>query len=166
MKRFHVAIMKKSWGLLPKILSGEKKIESRWYKNRARPWGCITAGDVVYFKNSGEPVTVMATVERVLAFDKLTPEKIKTILEKYGQADGIKNSDLPYYFNLFKNKHYCLLIFLKNVEKVEPFEVDKTGFGAMAAWLICTRPNFLLDRQSPNIRAESGKDKKDCRSTD
>ena len=27
----HVAIMKKSWGLTDKILSGQKKIESRWY---------------------------------------------------------------------------------------------------------------------------------------
>lgn len=30
----HVAIMKKSWGLTRKILSGEKTIESRWYRFR------------------------------------------------------------------------------------------------------------------------------------
>jgi len=27
----HVAIMRKAWGLTDKILSGQKKIESRWY---------------------------------------------------------------------------------------------------------------------------------------
>lgn len=48
----HIAIMKKSWGLLPKILSGEKKIESRWYLNKNALWGKIKKGDTVYFKNS------------------------------------------------------------------------------------------------------------------
>ena len=34
----HLAIMKKSWKLLPKILKGEKKIEARWYVSRVCPW--------------------------------------------------------------------------------------------------------------------------------
>lgn len=50
----HVAIMKPSWKLIPKILSGEKTIESRWYQTRRAPWNGIAAGDVVYFKDSGE----------------------------------------------------------------------------------------------------------------
>jgi len=40
----YIAIMKKSWGLLPKILTGEKKIESRWYNNRYSPWDKIKKG--------------------------------------------------------------------------------------------------------------------------
>jgi len=40
----HVAIMKRSWGLIPKILSGEKTIESRWYKKRIPPWNRISKG--------------------------------------------------------------------------------------------------------------------------
>lgn len=136
MKRYHVAIMKRSWGLLPKILSGEKKIESRWYLNKSRPWGKISSGDEVHFKNSGEPVTVKAVVDKVLSFENLTPTKVKEILEKYGKDDGIAKEDIPYYYNLFKTKRYCLLIFLKKVEKVAPFNVNKTGFGAMAAWLV------------------------------
>ncbi len=27
------------------------------------------------------------------------------------------------------------MMFLKNPQKIEPFEIDKKGFGAMAAWL-------------------------------
>ena len=65
----HVAIMKKSWRLLPKILSGEKTVESRWYSIKAAPWGRIHPGDPIYFKDSGEPVTVRAIVEKVDAFD-------------------------------------------------------------------------------------------------
>ena len=52
----HVAIMKKSWGLTQKILTKQKKIESRWYKSKYSPWGKIEKNDFVYFKDSGEPI--------------------------------------------------------------------------------------------------------------
>lgn len=129
--------MRKSWGLTEKILTGEKKIESRWYKNKSRPWDQIRSGETIYFKNTGEPVTLKAMVDKVLQFDNLTKEKVKEILNKYGQADGlgIGPKDFEKYYQMFKNKNYCLIIYLKNPEKVQPFEIDKTGFGAMAAWI-------------------------------
>jgi len=37
----HLAIMRKSWGLTDKILNGRKKIESRWYFVKYRPWDSI-----------------------------------------------------------------------------------------------------------------------------
>lgn len=131
----HVAIMKKSWGLTQKILSGQKKIESRWYKTKHSPWGKIEKGDVVYFKNSGEPVSIKTEVEKVISFSDLTLEKVKQILDEYGGDDGIEKNKIKEFFELFKNKNYCLLIFLKNPEKIEPFEINKTGFGMMSAWL-------------------------------
>lgn len=47
----HVAIMRKSWGLTDKILSGQKKIESRWYKTwfgAMSSW--ITVDDIAKIK--------------------------------------------------------------------------------------------------------------------
>lgn len=143
-KRIHIAIMKKSWGLTEKILTGNKIIESRWYLNKSRPWNQIEQGDVVYFKNSGEPVTLKASVEKVLQLDQLNQQKVKEILEKYGEQDGIGKSDLPKYFEMFKNKKYCLLIFLKNVQPIKPFDIDKTGFGAMSAWITTNNINNIL----------------------
>ncbi len=131
----HLAIMRKSWGLLPKILSGEKVIESRWYKNKYSPWGRIQKGDLVYFKNSGEPVSVKAEVLDVLQFSNLTPGKVLEILNEYGAKDGINQSETGKYYEMFKDKNYCLLIFLKNFEKITPFEINKKGFGAMSAWI-------------------------------
>jgi len=131
----HVAIMKKSWGLTGKILTGEKKIESRWYKNKSRPWGAIKAGDSVYFKNSGELVSIKTEVDGVVSFSDLTPGKVKNILENYGKLDGIASEDVPHFTELFREKKYCMLILLKNVQAIEPFDIDKTGFGAMAAWI-------------------------------
>ena len=131
----HVAIMKKSWGLTQKILSGQKKIESRWYKSKCAPWGKIGKGDTVYFKDSGEPVSIKAKVEKVVSFSDLTTEKVRQILDEYGNDDGIGKDKIKEFFELFKNKNYCLLIFLKNPKQIDPFEIDKTGFGMMSAWL-------------------------------
>lgn len=133
MMRAHVAIMKKSWGLLPKILTGEKTIESRWYLNRSRPWGKIASGDTVYFKNSGDTVTIKAKVSRVLTFDNLSSNKVREILKKYAKEDGIENMEK--YYEMFKNKKYCILVFLQEPRKVKPFEINKAGFGAMSAWI-------------------------------
>ncbi len=127
--------MKKSWEMIPKILNGEKTIESRWYKTKRAPWGKIAAGETVYFKNSGEPVTIKAKVQKVLKFESLTPKKIKEILKIYGKEDGISEEKISFFAKLFAVKKYCLLIFLKNPQKVKPFEIDKTGFGAMSAWI-------------------------------
>ncbi len=135
----HVAIMKKSWGLTPKLLSGEKSIESRWYRSKYPPWDRIKAGDTVYFKDSGEPVSVSAMASRVLQFSDLTPDRVMEILKRYGEADGITKNEIKDYFELFKDKHYCILIFLTDVQKVKPFQIDKTGFGAMAAWITSNR---------------------------
>src|SRR3989337_1904706 len=110
----HLAIMRKSWGLAPKILSGEKKIESRWYKVKSIPWNKVKSGDVVYFKDSGEPVTLKAKVEKVMQFSDLNPEKVREILGKYGDDDGIEKAKVPEFFEMFKDQRYCILIFLKN----------------------------------------------------
>jgi len=131
----HIAIMKKSWGLTEKILSGEKRIESRWYMNRSAPWDKIKKGDTVYFKNSGEPVMIRAEVERVLQFSGLTPRKVSDILDEYGELDGIGRVETEKFFRLFRDKRYCVLVFLKDVGKTEPFDIDKSGFGAMSAWI-------------------------------
>ena len=131
----HVAIMKKSWGLTQKILSGQKRIESRWYKSKCSPWGKIGKGDNVYFKDSGEPVSIKAEVEKVISFSDLTPKKVRQILNEFGNDDGIEKVKIKEFFELFKNKNYCLLIFLKNPEKIKPFEINKAGFGMMSAWL-------------------------------
>lgn len=130
----HVAIMKKSWNLIPKILSGEKKIESRWYVNKYPPWNKIKEGEKVYFKNSGEPITIKAEVEKVIQFSNLNEEKVRELLNQYAKEDGIEN-DKDKFFETFKNKKYSMLIFLRNAEKIGPFEINKNGFGMMAAWI-------------------------------
>jgi hypothetical protein len=131
----HLAIMRKSWGLTDKLLSGQKIIESRWYKHRYSPWDRINSGDTVYFKNTGEMVSSKATVAKVLQFSNLSPLKVQELLNNYGRDIGLNQSDISSYFSQFKDKKYCLLIFLKHSQSVVPFQINKSGFGAMSSWI-------------------------------
>jgi len=132
----HLAIMRKSWGLTGKITTGQKTVESRWYKTKYPPWDRIKAGDTVYFKDSGSPVTIKAAVEDVKQFSGLNPAKVRQILGEYHQADGIEEKEVPKFFEMFKDKKYCILVFLGGAEKTKPFDIDKNGFGSMSSWLV------------------------------
>lgn len=132
----HLAIMRKSWGLTEKILTGEKTVESRWYKARYAPWDRIRPGDTIYFKDSGEPVTIKAKVAKVLQFANLTPEKTKQILAKYGKADLGISHIAPEIKQYVSGKKYAIFVFFNNAQKLkQPFEIDKNGFGAMSGWI-------------------------------
>ncbi len=128
----HLAILKKSRKLLQKIASGEKTIESRWYKFKRDPWNKIKKGETIYFKDSGDPVTFKAEVEKVLQFEDLTLETVKEILRKYGKAIGFTGK---IDYSEYADKKYCILLFLKNVQEIKPFQIDKTGYGLMNAWI-------------------------------
>ena len=143
----HLAIMRKDWDLIPKILSGEKKIESRWYMAKFAPWNKINPGDTIYFKDAGEQVTAKAEVEKVLEFEKYSEAQLKTILNKYGGKGGIFFQDpLNDVFTWTKKRKYCILIFLKNPTAVEPFYIDKTGHGSACAWIIVDDIKRLVKR--------------------
>lgn len=128
----HLAILTKQRNLLAKILSGEKTIESRWYKSKFPPWNRIAEGDSIYFKETGDLVKAKAKVNKVLQFTPLTQKKVETLLKTYGEAICLESfAYTPYY----DGRNYCILIFLENVQEIEPFAIDKTGYGNAAAWL-------------------------------
>lgn len=134
-KMDHVAIMKKSWGLIPKILDGTKTAESRWYKNKTIPWNRIRSGDNLYFKNSGEPVTIKAQITKAIQYEIANNKEALKILKKHAKKDlGIKDVP-PEILKYIKDKKYAIIIFFDQVEEINPFNINKTGFGAMAAWI-------------------------------
>lgn len=144
--------MKKSWGLTQKILSGKKIVESRWYMSKSVPWDRIKPGDMVYFKDSGEPVTIKAEVFKVLQFSDLIPQQVRDILDTYGKDIGVDQGDISEYVEMFKDKKYCILIFLKNAKLVQPFHINKKGFGAMAAWITAQDIRNLTRYTSPETK--------------
>jgi len=139
----HVAIMKKSWGLIPKILNGTKVAESRWYKSRIIPWNRIKKGDNLYFKNSGESVIVKTRVNKVIQYQMSNNKQALEIMKKHAEKDlGIK--EIPSeILNYIKDKKYAVIVFFDRVEEIKPFNIDKTGFGAMAAWISINNINKI-----------------------
>lgn len=139
----HVAILRKAHlkkgdNLLGDILSSRKTIESRWYVHKFAPWDKVFAGDMVYFKESGCLVTAVAEVEKVLQFSDLGDAGFKEVILKYFKeiAPEMTVEQLLSWVEANKQKRYCILIFLRKVKRVEPFDIDKTGFGNAAAWLV------------------------------
>lgn len=146
----HIAILKKSCvkkgdSLLADILEGKKTVESRWYINKVAPWNQIKAGDEVYFKESGSSIKVKTVVSKVTQYENLDPVKIKKIINEYGSkiAPSSTQKELDIWSQGLNKKRYCILIFLANIEKVEPFEIDKTGFGSACAWMATQDINRL-----------------------
>ncbi len=137
----HVAILSKKRNILDKILSGEKKIESRWYKSKKTPYGVVKAGDKIYLKETGEPVTAIADVDKVLFFGGTDEKEIQKIINQYGKE--IWPSDKA--FDSLKETKYVTLIYVKNPHKIEPFAINKKGYGVMAAWISVEDINSLKD---------------------
>lgn len=96
---------------------------------RKTPYEKISKGDRIYFKESGEPVSATAKVNKVLFFE-LNKTIIRTILHKYGDKICISKSVSDY-----SGKKYCTLMFISDVKKIKPFSINKTGYGIMAAWI-------------------------------
>ena len=131
----HIAILRKG-NILRNILNGSKTIESRWYVNKISPWNKVFKDDTVYFKESGNLVTARAGVSKVLQFD-LTEDSVEDIVKKYGKKidpDSTEKEFLVWAGDLGK-KRYVILIFLEDVQEVESFKIDKTGYGISCAWM-------------------------------
>ncbi len=132
----HVAILKEPF--LSRILSGEKTIESRWYRTRRAPYGRISSGEMVWLKRSGGPVVAKARVSHVEEHSDLTPERIMRIVEKDAKGLGVME-EKGRFFEGVRNKRHAVLIHLSDIQTVEPFAIDKTGFGNQAAWMVLPR---------------------------
>lgn len=135
--------MKKEWGLVDKILNGEKILETRWYKNKYAPWDKIKKGDPIYFKDSGEMVSIKAVVVKVEQYKIENEKQRKDIIRKVWKNDLGENSNKNILENYSKGKKYCIIIWFNKVEKIKPFKINKRGFGNMASWICINNINNI-----------------------
>lgn len=138
----HIAILRKAKisandNLLQDILDGTKTIESRWYANKIDPWDKVAAGDTIYLKESGCPVTAVAQVAKIIQYQNLDKKLLSEIIKAYGKqiAPNVGEKEFLAWGEEMTNKHYCILVFLKNARRIEPFNINKKGFGISSAWL-------------------------------
>jgi len=136
MANYHLVILKKPY--LEAILTGRKRVESRFSKTRRYAFGRVLPGDKLFFKISSGPVCAVATVAAVKNFENLTPRQIAKIKQQYNHC--IAGSDA--YWRSRTNCKFGFLVWLKDVRAIEPVRIRKKDW---RAWVVLTKQeNFGL----------------------
>ena len=132
MANSHLVILKKPY--LDAILSGRKRIESRFSKTRRPAFGRVSPGDKLFFKISSGPVCATATVAEVKNFENLTPNKILKLKGQYNRDIGGTNE----YWQSKLDSRFGFLVRLRDVQPIEPVRIGKKDW---RAWVVLTEKN-------------------------
>ncbi|MHC4499546.1 MAG: ASCH domain-containing protein [Planctomycetota bacterium] len=129
MANYHLVILKKPY--LEAIVAGRKRIESRFTMTRRAYLGRVLPGDRLFLKESSGPVCAVATVAAVRNFESLTRQKIADLKHQYNHhIKGAKE-----YWQSKANCRFGFLVWLKEVEPIEPVRIHKRDW---RAWVILT----------------------------
>ena len=129
----HIVYLDASAKELDLLFSGKKSMIIRGATGRKMPYGRVNQGDTLYFinNNSEGVIQARAKVERVLNSDKMTEEESARLIDRHQNMLQLSKKQ----YDRWAGKRYLVLIEVKEVEKVEPFRIDKSGFGNMDDWL-------------------------------
>ena len=141
----HVVYVDAKAGELEKLLAGEKTMIIRGATGRKLPHGRVHPGDRLFFiQNKGDGlVRANAEVSAVFNSEKLTEEESVACVE----ANQAKLNLSPEQVKRWAGKRYLVLIEVKDVQPLEPFEIDRSGYGNMDDWL----PVEMIDRVKKDI---------------
>ena len=116
----HLAIMKK--GYIKLIVSGVKKIETRFSQKNIAPYMKLKENDVVYMREVGHKVTASFVVGKVIYYNGFNEKVIKEINEKYAHLFQMSAGE----WKLPDKAKYGTIIFIKNPHYIEnPFLICK-----------------------------------------
>jgi len=82
-RRTHVAIVRPE--LVPALLHGEKRIETRFYRSRRSPYGQIAVGDIVHFKRTGGGLFGSTQVTSAKEVGNLTTREFDQLQQRYAR---------------------------------------------------------------------------------
>jgi hypothetical protein len=129
----HVVCLDAGASELENLFSGNKSMILRGADVRDLPYGSVNKGDTLYFINSaceGE-VKARCIVSSVFKSEKLTMEEsFETIIRHQDKLQLPDN-----LFERWAGKRYLVLIGINDIEKVEPFRIDKSKFSCPDDWL-------------------------------
>lgn len=117
----HLAIFNEPF--LALVLSGEKKIESRFSINKICPYKKIKTGDIVILKLSGGLVVGIFVAGEVKFFDKLDQSILNTIENEYGELICTKYDEK--FWEARNKANYVSLIEISSVKELLPFKCEK-----------------------------------------
>lgn len=129
----HIVYVDAKEGELEKLLDGTKTAILRGATGRKLPYGRVNPGDRLYFirNNSEGLVQARATISEVMNSEALSPEQSEQVVRQ--NQDKLQFT--PRQVKRWAGKRYLVMIDIGAVEKVEPFPIDKSGYGNMDDWL-------------------------------
>ncbi len=116
------------------LLSGKKKMIIRGAAGRKMPYGRVNQNDNLYFiNNNGEGVILSkALVSVVINSEKMTEDESIQLVNNHAKELQLSKSQ----YSRWAGKRYLVLIGTKEMEEIEPFQIDKSGYGNMDDWLL------------------------------
>ncbi len=130
----HVVYLDASAKEFDLLLSAKKKMIIRGATGRKLPYGRVSANDVLYFINNNAEGVVRASakVKSVFHSGKLNEEESAQLVDRY--QDKLQLTQKQY--DRWAGKRYLVLIEIGDVERIEPFRIDKSDYGNMDDWLL------------------------------
>jgi hypothetical protein len=118
---------------LDSLLSAKKTMFIRGATGRKLPHGRVNEGDILYFINNNAEGIILATakVKSVFNSDKMNEEESVRLVDSHQAKLQLTKQQ----FDRWAGKRYLVLIEVAGVEKVEPFQIDKSNYGNMDDWL-------------------------------
>ena len=115
------------------LISKEKRMIIRGAAGRITPYGRVEIGNTLFFINNNAEGLVKAkgVVSEVFNSQKMIKEESAKLVRENQEKLRLSKSQL----NKFAGKKYIILITVDNVERMEPFGIDKTDYGKMDNWL-------------------------------
>jgi hypothetical protein len=126
---------------LEEIISGKRRMIIRGAAGRKLPYGRVSKNDNLYLiRNNGEGlIQAKCIVASMLNSQKMSKdESIK--LAKDNQA---KLNLSEKQFKRWAGKRYLGLIEIKDVQKIDPFKIDRSQYGNMDDWLPVSSINTI-----------------------
>jgi hypothetical protein len=115
----HLAVMREPY--LSYVLAGRKSMESRFARVQAPPYGRVGAGDLLFLKEVGGPVTAL-TVVAAADFYVLDPPSFERLRDRFAAA---LCADDPEFWEERRHARFASLMRLGQVLPIEPLAVGK-----------------------------------------
>lgn len=124
----HVAIVSRA--VAASLISGIKRLESRFTRSRRAPVGCISPGDAIYFKVSGGCIIGLSIAERVVELGGLTPSAVRSLHRAYGGLVAAPRG----YWQARRAARYAVLVWLSPL--VTPHESVAVPRQYGSGWIV------------------------------
>ena len=134
----HVVYLDAKADEMGKITTGQKTMIIRGAAGRKVPYGQVKKEDILYFINNNAEgvIKAKAEVSSVLNYEKMDKDTSINLIKKY--KENLKLSEKQ--FQRWAGKRYIVLIEVKNIEEITPFQFNRDNFkNRMDDWLLFER---------------------------